>query len=471
MKLKLLMAPKQCGEIRQLSPLGLTLLVGLSLLPIAANAVPSFARQTGMSCTACHTEFPILTDFGRQFKLSGYTLGTGQTELPPVAFMLQPSFTHTEEKQDGGAAPHFRSNNNFAVDQVSAFYSGRLFGPYAEKLFGVPAASFLDKFGVFAQVTYDGVGKSFGWDNTEIRYADNATIWGQAMTYGIYTNNNPTMQDPWNTTPAWGFPFGGSALAPTPGAASLIDGGLSQQVASLGAYTMIDNHVYLDVAGYHSLSSSFQRSMGVNPSGETELANIAPYWRAAYTNSFGNSSAEVGIFGMYSDVYPGRDRSAGKDHVTDWGLDSQFQTSIDKHDVTAMLTGIYESNDTGASKALGDAVRSSEDLLTFRASVDYLYDKTIGVAVGYFITDGSHDTALYSDSVKGSPLSDGIVLQLNYLPINKSGGPSFWPMSNIKLSLQYVIYNRFDGSSSNYNGMGGRASDNNTLYLQTWIAY
>ena len=30
-----------------------------------ANATPGFARQTGLSCQACHTIFPELTPFGR----------------------------------------------------------------------------------------------------------------------------------------------------------------------------------------------------------------------------------------------------------------------------------------------------------------------------------------------------------------------------------------------------------------------
>lgn len=39
-----------------------------------ASAVPSFARQTGMACNACHFQsFPALTSFGRAFKASGYT--------------------------------------------------------------------------------------------------------------------------------------------------------------------------------------------------------------------------------------------------------------------------------------------------------------------------------------------------------------------------------------------------------------
>ena len=51
-------------------------IVALSFLglPQAAQAVPSFARQTGLACEACHTVFPQLTPFGRVFKASGYTL-------------------------------------------------------------------------------------------------------------------------------------------------------------------------------------------------------------------------------------------------------------------------------------------------------------------------------------------------------------------------------------------------------------
>ena len=45
-----------------------------AVVPQSALAVPSFARQTGLACEACHTVFPQLTPFGRVFKASGYTL-------------------------------------------------------------------------------------------------------------------------------------------------------------------------------------------------------------------------------------------------------------------------------------------------------------------------------------------------------------------------------------------------------------
>ena len=176
----------------------LALFVGttMAVVPLPSQAVPSFARQMNMQCIACHTEYPILTEFGRQFKLGGYTMSTGQDDSPPFAVMLQPSFTHTQAAQPGGAAPGFKDNNNLALTQASVFYAGRLFGPYAPKLFGSGNTGFADKLGVFLQATYDGVGKTWSWDNTELRYADSKTIGGKNVTYGLYLNNNPSMQDP-----------------------------------------------------------------------------------------------------------------------------------------------------------------------------------------------------------------------------------------------------------------------------------
>ena len=42
---------------------------------------------------------------------------------------------------------------------------------------------------------------------------------------------------------------------------------------------------------------------------------------------------------------------------------------------------------------------------------------------------------------------------------------------NVQVVGQYVIYNKFDGASHNYDGTGRNASDNNTLYLYLWLAF
>jgi hypothetical protein len=441
------------------------------LWPTSSQAVPSFARQTGMSCIACHTSYPELTAFGREFKLSGYTLSTGESELPPLAVMLQPSFTHTAEPQAGGAAPGFRANDNFALTQASIFYAGRLFGPYAPHLFSPDVAQFFDKIGVFVQTTYDGVGKTWSWDNAEVRYASTGSIGGHSAAYGIYANNNPTMEDLWNSTPAWGYPFTGSGLAPGPAAATLLDGGFAAQVAGAGAYVMLDNTLYLDVAGYHTIGGRLQRSLGVDPAGEAQIGGVAPYWRVAVEKPLGNGTIEVGTFGLATDTRPGRDGSAGQDRVVDLGLDSQYQVAWDKNDFSATLSWIDERETWAASSALGNTTNPADSLHSGKATLHYLYDKTYGLTVQYFAVQGGADALLYAGSQSGSPDSDGLIYQVDYLPFNKNGGPAFWPRSNVKISLQYVAYNKFDGARTDYDGAGTNARDNNTLYLETWIAF
>ena len=49
-------------------------------LPKSAQAIPAFARQTGMACSTCHFQhFPALNAFGRYFKAGGYTMVGGQS--------------------------------------------------------------------------------------------------------------------------------------------------------------------------------------------------------------------------------------------------------------------------------------------------------------------------------------------------------------------------------------------------------
>ena len=78
---------------------------------------------------------------------------------------------------------------------------------------------------------------------------------------------------------------------------------------------------------------------------------------------------------------------------------------------------------------------------------------------------GSTDAVLYapgsvSGFANGSPNSSGWVGELDYLP---------W--QNVKLALQYTSYHKFNGASSNYDGSGRDASDNNTLYVLGWFNF
>jgi len=107
-------------------------------------------------------------------------------------------------------------------------------------------------------------------------------------------------------------------------------------------------------------------------------------------------------------------------------------------------------------------------LNTYRANVNYYYRSgigDIGGTVSYFDTWGKSDDILYapnelSGSGSGSPNSNGFIFELDYLP---------WKYS--KFSLQYVLYNKFNGAKTNYDGFGTNASYNNTLYLLVWLAF
>lgn len=467
----------ESAPINPRSTLALLGSLAVSLLLILASsearAVPSFARQTGLDCTTCHTAFPQLTPFGRVFKLTGYTMSSGETHLPPLAVMLQgaPGFTHTAKDQPSGDLPsRFNDNDNVSLNQISFFYSGRLLGPYADALFGERAAQVLDKIGVFTQGTWDGVEHAWAWDNMEMRAAHSTAVKGKSLVLGGYLNNNPTVQDLWNTTPAWGFPFSGSGLAPGPDAAPLLAGGLSQQVLGFGGYGMLENQLYLETGAYTTLSASAQKSLGVDPSGEAEIDDLAPYWRVALQKAWGSHTLELGTYGLHAATFPGRIDTAGHDHYTDVGMDLQFQRLSPRHDVTLLSNWIYEKQDLDASRRLGLASNGSNVLWSGSVTVSYLFDKTYGFDIQYFYTAGDSDALLYG-SRTGSPDSDGWVFQLDYLPLNKRGGPAFWPHSNVKLSLQYTLYRRFDGSQKNFDGAGRDASDNDTLYLQAWIAF
>src|ERR1700679_1714333 len=180
-----------------------------------ADAVPSFARQTGQPCATCHVGAfgPQLTKYGREFKMNGYVWNDGKSHIP-LAAMVQASLTKPSVDQPGGAAPGFAPNNNPAIDQTSLFISGQLF----------------DGVGSFIQITYDGIAKQLTWDNLDVRHAQSGNLFGKPIILGVNINNNPTVQDPWNSTPGWGFPFAASDLAPAPAAATLAEGGLAQGV-------------------------------------------------------------------------------------------------------------------------------------------------------------------------------------------------------------------------------------------------
>jgi len=426
-----------------------------------AKAVPSFARQTGLQCAVCHVAFPELTPTGRLFKLKGYTMQGGESQLPPLAVTLQPSFTHTQAGQPGGIPPNFGPNNNFALNQASLFYAGAISSDLG--------------IGAFIQTTYDSAANRIGWDNTDIRFARTGTVADRDFIWGLTLNNSPTVQDVWNTTPAFRFTFASSGVAPTPAAATLVEGGLGQTVAGLGAYFFWDNLVYAEVSAYRTLSTRTLTTLGTDSTGVNATDGIAPYWRLALEPSWGQHSLEVGTFGLSADLFPQRTTTSGTDHVTDIAFDTQYQFNGDRDQISVQVSWIHEDNSFDASQALGLTGNHHDTLHSFNGKASYFYDHTYGFNLAYFNIDGTTDPVLFAPdpiggSANGSPNSSGWVLEADYLPF-MHGGPDFWPWLNVRFALQYTIYDKFNGGRFNYDGFGRNASDNNTLFLLAWTAF
>jgi hypothetical protein len=435
------------------------LLILLALaLPQTASAVPSFARQTGMPCSQCHVvSFGVaLTAYGRQFKLNGYTFGEGEHPMP-LAAMIQGGYTHTGAALPDPAAEHFATNDNLSLDQASVFLGTRI----------------TSQIGVFAQATYSGEDRHFSWDNLDVRWARPVkNFFGTDAVVGISVNNNPTVQDLWNSTPAWAYPYIGSGLAPGPDAANILADTLAQGVIGATAYAMIHDHLYLELGAYRSLSDSWLNKVGLYPDNNLHMDGAAPYWRAAYQWTQGEEHYfSVGTFGISAKLPP--DPTVPQnDRFTDFGFDGTYQyTPTDgPGTVNVNASVIHEQQHLDATFAGGGSNNPTNHLTTFTTDVTYAWRQTYAASAGLFNTTGSTDPTYFGFSASGSPDSRGYILMLEWVPFGKKDS-LLRPWLNARLGIQYTGYTKFDGASSNYDGSGRSASDNNTLFVFYWLAF
>lgn len=448
-------------------------LLGASLVAVGAatvttspaRAVPAFAEQTGQACAACHVGGfgPQLTPFGRAFKLGGYTLRVKNNI--PISAMAVASVTSTKRPQVP-PPPGFSSNDNAAFDQGSVFLAG-----------GVGS-----HFGGFAQFTYDGVGKAWSWDNLDLRAVNTGKIGGKDLVYGLSLNNSPSVQDVWNTLPAWGYPYTSSGLAPSPANAPLVAGGLAQNVVGLTGYAWLDSKFYVEAGGYSSPRAGTLRRLGADPSSPGDIRGIAPYARVAFEDNLAGGTFELGGFFLNADIRPGRDRSTNlTDRYTDTGIDASWLRALGSDTVTVNARYTHENRALDASCSLGMTDGSipagaiadcrNGSLSELRADASYYWHNKIGATVGAFDLSGRSNPSLYPDSRTASPDSTGITMQIDGTPWGGSHHSPLGPRFNMRVGVQYTAYTRFDGARLNYDGAGAKASDNNTLRLFTWIAF
>jgi len=435
--------------------------------PHFARAIPAFAQQTGQPCTACHIGAfgPQLTAFGRAFKIGGYTQTGGDATTPvPFSAMLLGSYSNTTKGQGAPAANNYGANGNFAMDQISVFAGGHI-GDY---------------FGGLVQVTFDGIGSAFYLDNSDLRLTAPFDVNDTELRLGLDVNNNPTVQDPYNSSYAWGYPYVSSALVPTPSAQPLLAGGLAGNSLGATVYAWYDRSLYLEAGLYNTFGPSLLSWTG-NAYGPGSTVNPAPYARAAYEWNWNGQSAHVGGILLHSNFNPATasfssDGSMGHDSYTDYAFDGGYQFTGDGTHVFSVL-GIFdhETQNLVGSFNAGNAAQAGHTLDQARLSGTYYYRQTYGVTVGWQKTWGTADPVIYapapvSGSANGKPNSNEFIFEADYVPFGKADS---WaaPWVNLKVGVQYTLYTQFNGGTSNYDGFGRNAGDNNALYVFAWMLF
>jgi hypothetical protein len=467
-----------------------SLLLALLLTGLDAYAIPAFNRQTGQNCVACHAggQFPDLTAYGRLFKLTGYTIGE---RTMPLAVMAVGSYNKT--RSTTSADPGFDRAATFPKDGNVIFQTASVFA----------GGKVTDNLGAFVQVTYNNYDAQSGsdshWightssDNLDVRYIERFIRPGHDLIVGATMNNNPTVQDVWNSAPAWGFNAVPGSSGPA--AAPLLAGGLAQNVAGFGAYAYWNQTVYAELSGYRTANGVWSfMSQGLNEGrGDQQIVKgTNPYWRLALNHEWGAHSAMVGAIGMNAKVYPdAMDPVGSTNDYRDVGVDAQYQYILDPHALTVTASYIRERIHYADSVAnqphpldpdgtLGLPLTNSSDTLhMFRTKASYVYHARYGGSIAYFDVGGSSNPALQTsafDPANPGSLLDGsepVSGSLSGSPATRGWtGAVFWtPVQYARLGLEYTAFTRFNGAASNYDGFGRHAKDNNTVFLYIWGAF
>ncbi|WP_323505840.1 MULTISPECIES: cytochrome C [unclassified Glaciimonas] len=374
-----------------------------------------------------------------------------------MAIVSANSIKNNTDKSTGDQL--FGKNREFVAEAISLFSGGK----------------FSDNAGGFIQWTYNNISTSdnrnfsghSALDNTDLRFVKMAGTDEKPTFFGVTLHNNPTVQDVWNTTPAWSYPYYSPSLAaPGRGVPTFLESGA--RVAGIGAYAYVLDSLYLEATSYQTAKGPLSVLRAGTPDNQrVSLSGSNPYWRITYTFGDENQNLTVGHFGTTVSL-KGQDGINPGDQFRDLGFDAQYQYfSKDAHHiVTAQASTIKEKAEWRSGFPNRNDNPSSSQRST-RAKITYLLDRTYGFTVAGFNVAGDADFLRFG-TTNGKPDTRGYIVELNYWPHYTFD----WdPQANVRLGLQYTGYTKFNGAKSNYDATLRDAKDNNTLYLYAWLMF
>jgi hypothetical protein len=407
----------------------LLLLLAVILMPYESQAVPSFARQVKKPCTACHTVWGNLNQYGRQFKVKAYTdvnqdwemINKDNMNLMTIApfstrVVMEP-FVRETIHDNSGMEPQGTSSD---VNQVAIFMASRVF----------------DYAGVFTSAEADGFESSGGtFSIPTVKVAFQYPL-GEGNTIGLVSFSGlAASADPFNS-------LGGRDRD------LLFDDGLPYILNAGWTFNFWSGGNLGEVLHGYFLGNRLYAAVGVMRGGNTADAPLNGgifnndktnpdhiYSRIAWDQKLPNGAITFGA------VHDG-----GTQRVTDsTGTIPQFDSSVKRTYVDMSLEQNYGEDHIVEVQALygggkDDNVFGGAEERKFSGSyvqADYYYDRTIGVI-------GAINTVQYKD----------VVLGVDPIAIDKQRqwivGLNYLPWLNTKVALQYssAKTTNLDGTSS-----------------------
>ncbi len=452
-----------------------TLALAIAFLWIPpAYALPSFAGQTGLPCSACHVGGfgPQLTPFGISFRANGYTQGggTGPWAHIPVSLIVSPSF-QTDSTALPTAPAGYGTNNFFnALGTGTAFYIAG--GHSFDGNFGI---------GGLEQVGFSiipGVSFSASEATSDLKITKPLSFGTHSLLLGFDLTNTPSGGDPYNTLySSYQFPYLGTFVGPVPSASPAISV-LGTTVYGMSLYAFYDNSIYAEAGVYQTWNQGWLNAMNVSASSLGTISGGAPYFRLAYQHTWDTNFLEIGGVAMNIPLQqiPGVADPSLQNNYFDWGLDATYQRTFGPDTLAITANILFEQQSLAASFAAGTSANASNSLEQFRIAASYYWNNTYGITLAYTGIFGSTDPGLYAPasltgSASGSPNSQAIIAQIDWTPFGNDTTHPGYPWLNVRVGLQYTHYLQFNGGTTNYDGFGRNAGDNDTLLLFTWWAF
>ena len=363
-----------------------------------SQAVPAFARQTGMACAACHFQtYPAINAFGRAFKASGYTLIGAQEKIEGDDLSLPVSL-------NASLVTKFRYQKTNGDDKSVATNTGELqFPDEAALLIGGRAGEhvgFVLEFATFGAADTDsGDFSLFGSFKMPITYK----VGGTDLSFIPFT------------TDAGGAAYGFELL--NTGAQRF------QRVGEDRNALMAQQYLGLGAGEAEGFAFVAANEMGfVNVSlwapkhGSFAMESLAPYVRAAWTPSIGSWDAGLGVQYFSGEAEEMNTDTELVEELTTkgWAVDGQIQG-----EVAGMPLGVYVAIGEASANTVFNTSADDRTAWSIHGQLGVLPGKAT-VILGYRSADRGtvDDNAL---TLGGTyQLAQNVQVQLNHVEFSGS---------------------------------------------------